>query len=196
MNKIDMKKFHFLETILWVGVVIVLVFTYFFLPRSVLSDAIKIIALIALFFCSCGYFVYRNLFQSQTEFVETILAENIKADDQTSIMKDLFENAKDGLVLLDNSYKIILISDSFAEELGYTSKELIGLSFDHIFKPEFEEKVTLAKSIINPPQDLLTCKIETKLSKKITFNLAINKLIKSPNSYSALIMIKKNKQTP
>jgi PAS domain S-box-containing protein len=125
--------------------------------------------------------------------VETILVENIKDEDHSSAIKDLFENSKDGLVLLDNDYKIISISENFTEEFGYASKELIGLSFEHIFKPEFEEKTTLIKSIITPPHDLLTCKIETKLGKKISCNITISKLIKSPNSYSALIMIKKSK---
>lgn len=193
MNKIDMKKFHFLETILWVGVIVVLIFAYFFLPRSVLSEAIKMIALIALFFCSCGYFVYRNLFQSQTEFVETILVENIKEDDRSSVVKDLFENSKDGLVLLNNGYKIVSISENFAEEFGYSSKELVGLSFEHIFKPEFEEKNTLAKAVVAPPHTSLSCKIETKLNKKVSCGMTINKLIKSPNDYSALIIIKKSK---
>jgi len=193
MNKIDLKKFHLLETVLWIGVVIVLIFAYFFLPKSALFDAIRIIMLIALLFCACGYFVYRNLFQSQTEFVESILAENIKAEDQSSVIKDVFENSKDGIVLLDEDYKIVLISDSFTEEFGYTSKELIGLSFEHIFKPEFEEKATLTKAINASAHDPQSCKIETKLGKKISCDLTVNKLVKSPNSYSALIMIKKSK---
>lgn len=191
MNKIDLKKFHLLETVLWIGVVLILIFAYFFLPRSVLSDAIKIIALIALFFCSCGYFVYRNLFQSQTEFVETILAENIKAEDHTSMLQDIFEHSKDGLVLLDTDRKIVLISDSISEDLGYFSKELTGLSFEKIFTPEFEDKMTLAKALLDSAA--IVCKLKAKSEKQISVSMTVNTLAKNKNGYGALLLIKKSK---
>ena len=193
MNKIDLKKFHLLETILWIGVVIVLIFAYFFLPRTVLADAIKIMALIALFFCSCGYFVYRNLFQSQTEFVETILAENIKAEDHTSVLQDIFENSKDGLVLLDADRKIVLISDSMSEDMGYLSKELTGLSFEHIFTPELDGKMTLAKAVLESPSEALSCKLKAKSDKQISRDIIVNKFAKNKNGYSALLLVKKRK---
>jgi len=170
-----------------------MIFAYFFLPRSVLSDAIKIIALIALFFCACGYFVYRNLFQSQTEFVETILTENIKAEDNTSILQDLFEHSKDGLVLLDADHKIALISDSLSEDLGYMNKELIGLSFEHTVALEFDGKMTLAKAILEAPSEALPCKLKAKSDKQIARDIIVNKFTKNKNGYSALLFIKKSK---
>jgi PAS domain S-box-containing protein len=193
MNKIDLKKFHLLETVLWIGVIIILIFAYFFLPRSALSDAIKIIALIALFFCSCGYFVYRNLFQSQTEFVESVLAENVKGEDHTSMLQDIFEHSESGMVLLDTDHKIILVSDSLSEDLGYVSKELIGLSFEHMFTLEFDGKMTLAKAVLDSPSEALSCKLKTKSDKQITINMTVNKFTKNRNRYSALLLIKKTK---
>jgi len=130
----------------------------------------------------------------QKESLEDEVNERKSAElalkDSTSRLRAIFNNAVDGIVVVNKQYKIISINPSAAKIYGYEKGELIGEAFSKVMQSLFIRMAFGAcDKDISPTKDGYKTKAITRLGNEIPVEIGVSKMTVSKDE-NYLVMIR------
>jgi len=105
------------------------------------------------------------------------LLETIRAEERQRYEK-LVEQSRDGVVVVQNG-EYVFANDQFLEMTGLEEKEVLGMSFEKVFTPEYRGTVTerYEKRVVGKtPPNQYEAEIETSDNKTLTTEIAASRI--------------------
>lgn len=181
------------EAITWIFLIILILFAAFlpwYLADTVLKVILAFVVLAAIFW----YFRSRQLYIESRSKSEKILNSHRELKKDQDMIRLLFDNLSDGILVLDEDQRIINFSPGLEKITGYLKKDTIGLKANTVLKFAANKESSLLTDMMFVPtvvskNRLIKNTIQTKEGRKIDIEASFTS-IKDKNGIKALAIIR------